>query len=133
MLYEFVQGYGFAGSGTRRASRQHTAGSHVTGVPSIIPRWLAVQAVAAFFGVVLTAPAPATAELMPPVTLFVFLFAVVALGIAEGAGAVVRSHASGSPLRVDFVSPPYAAVRRRLSSLRPTVRTPGWRRPRANH
>jgi hypothetical protein len=71
----------------------------------IIHRWLAVPAAAAFFGVVLTLPAPATAELMPPVTLLVFLFAMAAVGIARGAGAIVRFRASRSPMRVRACRP----------------------------
>ena len=56
----------------------------------IIHRWFSLPAAAAFFAVVLTLPAPATPELMPPVTLFVFLLAIVAVGIVRSGGALAR-------------------------------------------
>ena len=66
----------------------------------IIHRWLAVPAVSTFVAVVVTLPGPATAELMPPVTLFVFFFALAAAAIAASADAIVRFRTSRLPRRV---------------------------------
>jgi hypothetical protein len=66
-------------------------------VQTITHRSLTVPVAALLFGVILTLPAPTTAEWMPPVTLFVFLFAVIAVTIAHGVGAITRFNARRSP------------------------------------
>ena len=61
-------------------------------MPVIIFRRLAGPAAAVFFAVALTLPPPATAESMPPVTLFLLLFAIAALGIVATATKMLRIH-----------------------------------------
>ena len=75
--------------------------------------WLAVPAAAVFFGVVLTLQAPSTSEWMPPVILFVFHFAMVAVTIAQSVGAMTGFHARRSPLQARAVRVPRRSETRR--------------------
>ena len=64
----------------------------------LICRRLAGPADAALFAIVLTPLPPGVSSSMPPVTLFVFLFAITALGIVATASAMMRRLAA--PLAV---------------------------------
>src|SRR6476646_2685886 len=94
--------------GTNPIGRRHHDRTEVAGgidMALIIHRRLAVPAAAAFFAIVLTLPPPATAELMPPVTLFLFLFAIAAVGTAASASAMLRFRGRRSPMHA-FISGP---------------------------